>query len=262
MKILIVTSKNHWYANALLAGLIRQGVFNGDQVVVWEEDAIVPGKSQVAGVWKYIRVSGVGYVFWQGIKQMLFMLGRAYALIFRDKKSSCYPYFYLKPLGRETIRGIGQPDIITRVKNIHPDLLFSLFSKEIIPSTLLRIPTYGAVNFHPAPLPQYRGVTPTFWAMAEGKKTHGVTLHVLDAGIDTGPIIIRKLFPIQSYKSEHHLYLRCVEEGIASVRSYLYTVKRRKRIIFNHPTKEKGSYRSLPTKTAVKMFLERGMRFI
>ena len=176
--------------------------------------------------------------------------------------SSYYPYNSIKQVERKTVRGLKQESTVVQVKRMKPDIILSLFSKEIIPPSIFSIPRYGAVNLHPAPLPDYRGVSPTFWVLAEGKKMHGVTLHTLTHDIDIGTIIGQRKFSIHVYKSEHDLYMRCVQEGIDLVSSYLYEVRKKKKKIVGLRMKGKGSYRSIPTKQAVGMFLSRGYRFL
>lgn len=52
------------------------------------------------------------------------------------------------------------------------------------------------VNFHPGRLPQYRGVRPVNWALRNGDRVHGVTIHEIEEGIDSGPIVAQALFSI------------------------------------------------------------------
>lgn len=80
-------------------------------------------------------------------------------------------------------------NFINTIKKIKPDLILSIYYRKIFPKELIKIPTLGCVNIHPGLLPYYRGPIPTFWAVLNGEKKCGVTLHYIDEGIDTGPII-------------------------------------------------------------------------
>jgi methionyl-tRNA formyltransferase len=66
-------------------------------------------------------------------------------------------------------------------------------------------------NFHGGLLPDYRGVGIFSWAIINGEKETGITLHELDAGLDTGPIISRKKFPITNNSTAYSLYLEGME---------------------------------------------------
>lgn len=67
---------------------------------------------------------------------------------------------------------------------------------KILPPALLRIPTHGFVNIHPSLLPRWRGPAPIPWTIRSGDQNTGVTLMQLDAGMDTGPVIVQKTFAV------------------------------------------------------------------
>jgi len=60
---------------------------------------------------------------------------------------------------------------------------------KLIPKNILDIPPHGCVNVHPSRLPKYRGPSPMQFAIAEGESNTGITIMLLDAGMDTGPIL-------------------------------------------------------------------------
>jgi methionyl-tRNA formyltransferase len=64
-----------------------------------------------------------------------------------------------------------------------------------IPVTLLALPTYGFMNVHPSLLPAYRGPAPLFWQLRAGLSSGGVTVHWMDATLDTGPIAGQAALP-------------------------------------------------------------------
>lgn len=77
-----------------------------------------------------------------------------------------------------------------------PDLFLINSYSMILSSRLLSIPRYGAINVHGALLPEYRGANPVEWALINGAREAGVTIHVVDEGIDTGPIVAQRKIPI------------------------------------------------------------------
>lgn len=263
MNILILTSKNHIYANLFLRLMSDQAIFEKDSITIWEQDTIIPGKTKIEGLLKYLKISGFYYVFTQFLKQYLFLVRRPLDFVTSKYESIFYPYW--KTVGfqgtRETFNRIKTVEAYHRVKILNPDLIISVFSKEIIPDRILKIPKLGAVNIHPSFLPAYRGVSPVFWSMANNEKCAGVTLHYLTSEIDVGNIIDRKRITITEHQTEHSLYLNSTIAGFKLFEKYIEeTQKNRLKIITIIQPKETPSYYSLPTKKAVKQLLRNGYK--
>jgi methionyl-tRNA formyltransferase len=87
-----------------------------------------------------------------------------------------------------------------------PDLLVLAFVTEIVPQTMIDLATRGGINFHPSLLPAYRGGSAMNWALINGEKETGVTIHQIDAGVDTGPIIIQEKVSIDPDDTVKSLY--------------------------------------------------------
>lgn len=86
-------------------------------------------------------------------------------------------------------------------EGLRPDLLVVVAYGKILPSWLLALPRYGAVNLHGSLLPRYRGAAPIQWAMANGDKETGVCLMQIDEGLDTGPVFACVTTPIDDEES-------------------------------------------------------------
>lgn len=93
------------------------------------------------------------------------------------------------------------------------DLAFSVYYDLIIKDWF--IAQCGRIlNLHNGPLPRYRGVSPINWALKNGEKTHGVTIHEITPGIDDGPIVAQAVFPIDPAKDEViDVFKRCLDAG-------------------------------------------------
>jgi methionyl-tRNA formyltransferase len=85
-------------------------------------------------------------------------------------------------------------DILTR---LDPDLLLVWSYSMLLPPELIGLAPLGAVNVHGGLLPEYRGGHVMNWAIANGEAETGATLTYLDEGIDTGPVIAERRFPIE-----------------------------------------------------------------
>jgi methionyl-tRNA formyltransferase len=85
--------------------------------------------------------------------------------------------------------------------------LFALASYgRMIPKALLDAPRLGALNVHPSLLPEYRGATPIQSALRDGRTFTGVSIILMDAGMDTGPIVLQErveIAPDDDYGSLH-----------------------------------------------------------
>ena len=83
---------------------------------------------------------------------------------------------------------IGRPDVLSRLADLSLDVACVACWHRIIPPSALGIPRYGFLNVHPSLLPAYRGPHPLFWQFQAGETETGVTVHLMDAGMDTGDI--------------------------------------------------------------------------
>jgi methionyl-tRNA formyltransferase len=78
----------------------------------------------------------------------------------------------------------------------HADLYIVAAFGQILPQAVLDQPRYGTLNIHASLLPKYRGADPIAEAILQGDSEAGVSIMLLDAGIDTGPVLLRRSIPI------------------------------------------------------------------
>lgn len=86
----------------------------------------------------------------------------------------------------------NNPEFLEAVKKLNPDLICVVAYGKILPQELLDIPKYGCVNVHGSLLPEYRGAAPIQWAVLNGDKKTGVTTMFMNAGMDTGDMILKE----------------------------------------------------------------------
>ncbi len=97
---------------------------------------------------------------------------------------------------------VWQPGSLKRPENIaalaaySADLYIVAAFGQILPQAVLDVPRYGTLNIHASLLPRYRGVSPISEAILQGENQAGVTIMLIDAGIDTGPILLKRTVPI------------------------------------------------------------------
>lgn len=99
------------------------------------------------------------------------------------------------------------------IKDLKPDLIVVAAFGQIIPESILNIPTYGCINVHASLLPKYRGASPIHFALLNGEKETGVTIMKMDAGMDTGPTIANFQFPISNEDNLQSLHDKLAVAG-------------------------------------------------
>jgi methionyl-tRNA formyltransferase len=93
-----------------------------------------------------------------------------------------------------------EPDSLRSFSQEHANESYDLFVLasygKILPQSVLQMPKLGALNVHPSLLPKYRGATPIQTALLEGESETGVTIMLMDAGMDTGDVVLQERTPI------------------------------------------------------------------
>ena len=94
-----------------------------------------------------------------------------------------------------------------------PDVVVIIAYGQIIPARLIEIPRLGWINLHGSLLPKYRGAAPIHWAIANGETRTGLTTMRIDAGLDTGPVLMKYETEIGAEETAPELYARLAEAG-------------------------------------------------
>ena len=108
---------------------------------------------------------------------------------------------------------VAQPEKIknnlefrTQLEDIRPEAILVVAYGRIIPQWMLDLPPFGCINLHGSLLPKYRGAAPIQWAIANGENLTGVTTMRLDAGLDTGDMLLAKVVPIGQEETAVDVY--------------------------------------------------------
>lgn len=105
------------------------------------------------------------------------------------------------------------PEFTEILKTLSPDLIAVVAYGKIFPATVLNIPPLGCVNVHSSLLPSYRGAAPINWAIVKGEKKTGITIMLMDEGMDTGDILTQRGVPIREDETAEELSKRLSLEG-------------------------------------------------
>lgn len=94
------------------------------------------------------------------------------------------------------------------IKEINPDAIVVVAYGKILPEEILNFPKFGCINGHASLLPKYRGASPIQWCIVCGEKQTGVTIQIMDKGIDTGDILDTAVTEIGEEETAEELFER------------------------------------------------------
>lgn len=104
-------------------------------------------------------------------------------------------------------------ELRSELSAINPDAIIVVGYGRIIPQWMIELPRLGNINLHASLLPRYRGAAPIQWAIANGDAITGVTTMRIDAGLDTGDILLQKELAIQPNDTAETLGSRLANIG-------------------------------------------------
>ncbi|HEY7342935.1 MAG TPA: formyltransferase family protein [Ktedonobacterales bacterium] len=108
---------------------------------------------------------------------------------------------------------LGGPEVPDALARLDFDAITVACFSRRLPASLLRLPRLGCLNVHPSLLPAHRGPDPLFWIFHDGDEAGGVTIHLMDEGFDTGPIVLCETVPLTDGMSAAMLDLVCARRG-------------------------------------------------
>ncbi len=108
---------------------------------------------------------------------------------------------------------IRTPEAIDEFRGFAADVAVVVAYGRILPETFLTAFPHGAINMHFSLLPKYRGAAPVNWAIVNRETETGVTSMRMDAGLDTGAILLKRTTPIGEHETSIELMLRLAEIG-------------------------------------------------
>jgi methionyl-tRNA formyltransferase len=121
---------------------------------------------------------------------------------------------------------VKEPELADWMREQEIDLLLNVHSLYLIHAAVVDAPRIGAFNLHPGPLPHYAGLNAPSWAVYRGERRHAVTLHWMEAGIDTGAIAYEAAFDLTERDTGLSVSMRCVKEGLPLIAQLLADAER------------------------------------
>ena len=209
-------------------------------------------KGTIRYAWKHIQFFGVRVFIRLAVKQVFYGVQ---ARFYRDSLHSLKNVARKHEIPLITTRDINDPDYLDKLSRLNIDVILSS-QPQIIRSDLLGLARWGCINRHTGFLPKYRGLFPVFWAMLNGEKEIGITVHRVDNNIDSGAILGQTSFTIDGWESMYDIYRRAYKLSIIVTAQVLEDIAENK----EEPRLqvEKGRYFGFPDREAVKKFRAMG----
>ncbi len=108
---------------------------------------------------------------------------------------------------------VRKPPFADELRALEPDVCVVVAYGKILPPEVLATPRHGCLNVHGSLLPKYRGAAPIQWAIIRGERETGVTLMQMDAGMDTGDMLGKRVLAIDEWVTAGQLHTRLAPLG-------------------------------------------------
>ena len=112
---------------------------------------------------------------------------------------------------------VRDEEFVKTLRAYNPDVMVVVAFGQIIPLSILKMPKFGCVNIHGSLLPKYRGAAPIQWAVLDGEKETGITTILMDEGIDTGDILLKKTIKIDADETSGSLFDKLMALGAKTI---------------------------------------------
>lgn len=163
----------------------------------------------------------------------------------------------------KVVKTVNAKSSVEWLTELEPDVMLNQ-SHHILKKSVLAVARIGILNRHGAFLPDYRGRLAPFWQLYRGESHGGMTYHLLDEGIDTGPIVYQEYIPIADHETVHSLALKVFDLAVKRFGTVIDILNQPdyKSHLIENPA-DGGSYFSSPRlKDALRYrFMPKGQRF-
>lgn len=122
----------------------------------------------------------------------------------------------------ETLKDNAFSEILDKEK---PDMIIVAAYGKILPPYIISYPVYGCINVHASLLPKYRGSAPIQYAVMKGEKESGVTTMLMDNGLDTGDMLVKKSVPIEDTETGGSLHDKLMAIGYDALKETIENIK-------------------------------------
>ena len=155
---------------------------------------------------------------------------------------------------------INSDSFYEQIREIQIDLIIICHFKKLISAKIINLPKLGCINLHPSLLPYYRGMSPQHFPIIKGESETGVTIHFVDEGIDTGPLIEHESLPLDLDKDYLNQLLALYQSAVPRL-ARIIEQREAACVLRRLPNGDTtGGYYSTPTASDCAQFSGLGLR--
>ena len=247
MKIVFLTTEDPIYLPDFFEAVL--GERGRDTQAVYVVPPLYKDQTTLQAAVRYVRTFGLEGLVGLGPRVLGAKLRR------RSIESVCRR----KGVRCEEAQDVNAEGFLGELRVLDPDVIVSVSCPQIFRQSLIELPRKGILNIHGAILPQYRGVMPSFWMLANGEKQAGVSIYFVNEQIDAGDLCGQRVFDIRPDDTLDG-FLRRSKTIAAEL--LLEVLERLEQGTLGRTPLDlsDGSYYSWPDKEAVKSFRAAGRR--
>jgi methionyl-tRNA formyltransferase len=256
MRIMIITEEEEFYLPLSIDYILNNCSEEICEVVCLRNPRL-PGKFKAAR--RFYGIFGLGPVLHFGFKlAKARILNTLPFLNFSNRYYSVNRVCQAYQVPCSFCENVNATDFLEHCRKLKIDLIACVSPSQIFKDELINLPKYGCINIHTARLPKYRGLYPTYWAMACGEKTLGISIHYIDSGIDTGKIILQDEMDIPPNTTLDYMLRVTKLRGAELLVNAVEEISRGTIKAFE--PRGEGSYFSYPTPDSYVSFRSRGYK--
>ena len=216
---------------------------------VYSVPPLYKGQTRVQAAQRYYRTFGASAVF--GLVKQL----ATAKVTQRSIKHVCERH----GVSHAVVHDANAPEFVSELASRRPDVIVSVSCPQIFKRPLLDTPAIGCLNIHGALLPQYRGIMPSFWMLANGERRGGVTVYLMNEKIDAGDVAEQRPVEILPTDTLDGFLRRSKAVAAEALIEVLRSIERGSLATVPMDMTQ-GSYYSWPDPEAVRRFRAAGHR--
>jgi methionyl-tRNA formyltransferase len=246
MRVVYVTTDDRLYLPAFFDRVLAA---RADTAAVFVVPPLYRNQSAAAAARRYLRTFGPRATAGLVRRTLVAMVrGRSVAGACRAHRVPCH-----------RAGDVNGEAVLAQLRSLGADVIVSVSCPQLFARPLIELPPRGCLNVHGALLPDYRGVLPSFWMLANGEPQAGVSVFFVNDDIDAGDLCGQRAFPIRPGESLDSLLRRSKAVAAELVLEVLARVER-DAVARSPLDAEAGSYHSWPDRAAVRRFEAAGHR--